>query len=382
MKILLSADCFYPAQMGGPSNTIYWHAKALRQAGYAVTVIATSQYLPASVPIGQWVALDCGPVMYTRNPFFYLPLNHIRQGWRAIRKADIVHVNSLFYPASVVWVLMSRLVGKPVVWSPHGELSPAALRFRPRLKRVFLAILKRLNPTVQFHATSAMEVTHIQQHFGTDATVVEIRSRMELPTFLAHKPVDQTEPPYLLFVGRLHPIKAIDRLITALGTSQLFRESNYVLKIAGPETDKAYVQTLLELVKTLELATKVSFVGQVQGEQKECLYANAWLTILPSHSENFGNVVIESLAQGTPVVASTHTPWQLLELERAGSWVSNEPDKLREAIETYLRMLPHEYTGYRERAIELARRQFSMAATTGDWDQFYGQLLHGRKQAK
>ncbi|QDK82605.1 glycosyltransferase [Spirosoma sp. KCTC 42546] len=376
MKILLSADCFYPAQMGGPSNTIYWHAKALKQAGYEVTVVADSQYLPASVPLGQWITLDCGQVMYTRNPFFYLPLNHIRQGWMAIRKADIVHVNSLFYPASLVWVLMSRLVGKPVVWSPHGELSPVALRFRPRLKRVFLTISKRLRLTVQFHATSATEVTHIQQHFGTDARVSEIRSIMELPTFLTPKPVDQSAQPYLLFIGRLHPIKAIDRLISALGSSRLFRESQYSLKIAGPETDKAYTQTLTELVQTLGLSTKVSFIGQVQGHPKECLYANAWLTILPSHSENFGNVVIESLAQGTPVVASIHTPWQLLERERTGSWVSNEPDTLREAIETYLRMPLHEYTGYRERAIRLAQQQFSIATTTEEWNRLYGQLMH------
>ena len=50
MKILLSADCFYPAQLGGPSNAIYWQASALTQAGCTVTVVATSHYLPPSVP--------------------------------------------------------------------------------------------------------------------------------------------------------------------------------------------------------------------------------------------------------------------------------------------------------------------------------------------
>ena len=46
---------------------------------------------------------------------------------------------------------------------------------------------------------------------------------------------DQTRP-YLLFIGRLHPIKGIDKLIDALGQSELFRASTYQLLIAGPDT--------------------------------------------------------------------------------------------------------------------------------------------------
>ena len=169
MKILLSADCFYPAQLGGTGNTIYWQAKALAQAGHEVTVIATSHALPCSVPQNQWVAMDCGRVMYTRNPHFYLPLNHIWQAAIAIQKADIVHVNSLFYPASIVWVLLSRWVGKPVVWSPHGELNPVALRFRPVLKKGIVGFIKRLlAPSIHFHATSMPEAGHIRQWFGAE----------------------------------------------------------------------------------------------------------------------------------------------------------------------------------------------------------------------
>lgn len=381
MKILLSADCFYPAQMGGPSNTIYWQAKALKQAGYDVRIVATSLHLPTSIPLNQWLTLDCGEVIYTRNPYFYLPVKHLREGWKSIQQVDVVHVNSLFYPASIGWVLMSRLVGKPVVWSPRGELSPTALCFRPRLKRFILSILKRLNPAVHFHATSTLEVSHIQQHFGADALVGEVRNRMELPPFVVPNPVDVSSQPYLLFIGRLHPIKAIDHLLIALSASKLFVESDYVLKIAGPDMDKAYARTLAKLVQTLGLSSKVSFIGLVKGEQKENLYANARLTILPSHSENFGNVVMESLAQGTPVVASTNTPWQLLETERVGSWVSNGPDQLRKAIETYVKMIPNEYMGYRERAIELARQQFSIVDSADEWVRLYEQVLGLNKRS-
>ena len=377
MKILLSADCFYPAQLGGPSNSIYWQAKSLTQAGHNVTVVATSQELPLSILRDQWLIMDCGQVIYTRNPHFYLPIKHIWYGWRAIQKTDIVHLNSLFYPASFIWMLMSRLWGKPVVWSPHGELSPVALRIRPRLKRLIITASARFRREIWFHATSPQEMTDIRRHFGTDAQAVEIRSRMELLERVLPTPAT---PPYLLFIGRLHPIKGIDYLLMALSTSDLFRESTYVLKIAGPETDKAYTRLLTNLVQTLELGEKVSFIGSVQGGQKEHLYANARLTILPSHTENFGNVVIESLAQGTPVVASTNTPWQILETEQAGNWVSNEPDQLRQAIETYLVMPQPDYTGYRMRAFKLAHEQFSIQESAQEWVACYERIWRGSRK--
>lgn len=366
MKIILSADRFYPAQMGGPSNTIYWHAKALTQAGHEVTVVATSQDLPADVLLNRWLTLDCGQVIYTKNRYFYLPISHIFYGWKAIQKAHVVHVNSLFYPASFVWVCMSKLLGKPVVWSPHGELSPAALRYRPRLKRLLVKVFRLMSSRIWFHATCAAEVSQIRQHFGESAFIRDIANRMELPDVAV-----RVAQPYLLFMGRLHPIKALDRLMLALSTSTLFRESDYSLLIAGPDSSESYTKSLTDMTHTLGLSDKVHFLGMVQGARKEQHYANARLLILPSHSENFGNVVIESLAQGTPVIASTHTPWQALETERAGRWVSNDPDALREAIEPFLTMPDNHYALYRERALRLARRDYDVSANTVVWDNFY-----------
>ncbi len=382
MKILLSADCFYPAQMGGPSNTIYWLAKALTRAGHAVTVIATSQDLPPSVPRNQWVMMDCGRVMYTRNPHFYLPLRHIWQGWRAISGADLVHVNSLFYPASLVWVLLSQWAGKPVIWSPHGELNPVALAIRPRLKRLVLGLVKRvLTSSIHFQAASKVEAAHIRDHFGTAISVTEIQSRMELPPLVQPDDTIRLKPPYILFVGRLHPIKAIDNLIRGLGASAVFRASTYSLVIAGPQTDNAYGSLLAELVKQLDLSEKVTFVGAVRGPWKEALYANALVTVLPSHAESFGNVVVESLAQGTPVIASMNTPWQQLETERVGSWVANDPESLREAIEAFI-LMPHDaYQPYRQRAYEFAR-QFDVHEHVGEWEQVYRELVQGTNHTK
>ena len=366
MKIVMSADWFYPAQVGGPSNTIYWQAKTLTQAGHDVTVVATAQDLPASVPRNRWLTLDCGRVMYTQNPHFYLPITHIWYGWQAIRTADVVHVHSLFYPASLVWIVLCQWLNKPAIWSPHGELSPAALQFRPRLKQFVLRLCRWCRSGILFQATCADEVTQIRLQVGSDVAVRELQTRMELPT-----PAVRVAQSYLLFVGRLHPIKAIDRLLEALSGSTVFRQNDFFLQIAGPDSDKVYTQRLKDLVLALNLAAKVSFIGAVQGKRKEQLYADAHLLILPSHAENFGNVVIESLAQGTPVVASAHTPWQILEMERVGRWVPNSPDSLRQAVEQFLTMPPDQYEQYRTRALALARREYDIAANPALLADFY-----------
>ena len=65
----------------------------------------------------------------------------------------------------------------------------------------------------------------------------------------------------------------------------------------------------------------------MEGEEKYKLYANAYFSILVSHSENFGNVVIEALSQGTPVIASKGTPWEQL-AEKAGFWIDNDENSI------------------------------------------------------
>ena len=53
---------------------------------------------------------------------------------------------------------------------------------------------------------------------------------------------------------------------------------------------------------------------------------------MPSHNENFGNVYVESLATGTPIVASKMTPWSEVEKYNCGKWIENNVEKTSEAI--------------------------------------------------
>ena len=78
------------------------------------------------------------------------------------------------------------------------------------------------------------------------------------------------------------------------------------------------------------------FLGMVRGVEKLSLYQLADVFVLPTYQENFGLVLPEAMAAGTPVVTTRGTDiWR--ELEQAGAKiVSNSPTSIADAIEEFL----------------------------------------------
>ena len=107
---------------------------------------------------------------------------------------------------------------------------------------------------------------------------------------------------------------------------------------------------------------------------KQKLLADAFWTIMPSHTENFGIVVLESLAQSTPVIASKGSPWAALEDNKIGFWTENSPEVLAGKIEQIIKM-PHDvYEGYRQRCRGFVEREFDIKENIGQWIDLYKNL--------
>jgi glycosyltransferase involved in cell wall biosynthesis len=106
----------------------------------------------------------------------------------------------------------------------------------------------------------------------------------------------------LLFLSRLHPKKGLDLLVSAFARAGL--RDHATLVIAGPDSADGYEAKVRRLVKDHGLERRVIFTGMVYGKDRLALMADADLFVLPSHQENFGIVVAESLACGTPVLIS------------------------------------------------------------------------------
>jgi len=369
MKIFLPLEVFYPSQAGGPANTVYWITKNLSNHGFEPIIVATDKGIQSEIPLNKWMKMEGGKVIYIKTRFFFFFFYQILISLLNFYRSDIIQISSVFFPTAFITAFVARLLGKKMVWSPRGELDTHALNHsRLRKRPILWCIQKGIGKYPVFHSTCHEETEYIKLIFGDNAKIVQIPNYIEIPAEVERKSED-----YLLYIGRIHPKKAIDNLIKACSISETFLKSKYVLKIAGIGK-KEFENDLRKLVETLGLAEKIIFVGQVEGEEKQKLLADAFWTIMPSHTENFGIVVLESLAQSTPVIASKGSPWESLEEKKIGFWTENSPEKLAEKLKVILDMSLTEYEGYRQRSRFFVENEFDISKNIDKWIEVYKSL--------
>lgn len=366
MKILIAAGLFYPAKLGGPANTLFWLSKAFVKNGHVVNVVTSSREINKGVvQEDEWNNVEGVNVKYCkeRNKLGWAI---IRSGRKECEDADVLILSSVCYLPNL-WIAQYALKkGIRVIWSPRGELLGEKVH-RNTLKKWYFRLINIIGRNrIVFHATSEEEKLSIRRFFGNGCQIHIIPNYLILPS--RHQRRD-SNPRYFLFVGRIAPIKLIENLIRALAISSFFMSSGYLLKIAGgiePQFEN-YGEKLKELTNDLALSNRVVFMGAIDGDHKYQCYADADFLFLVSRSENFGNVVVESLSQGTPVVASKGTPWETLNQVKAGFWVDNPPEELARIIDIVLQMRPDEYDDYRKNAYTLAQ-EFDVFQNIGKWE--------------
>ena len=128
-----------------------------------------------------------------------------------------------------------------------------------------------------------------------------------------------------------------------------------------------------------ELLSRTTFTGMLEGEEKRAALAHAELFVLPTHGENFGIAVAESLAHGTPVVTTTAAPWEALVRRDCGWWVEPEGNAIKGALEMALSLPASELSRMGENGRELVREQFSWDSIGAQWVEVYRWILSGGK---
>jgi len=107
----------------------------------------------------------------------------------------------------------------------------------------------------------------------------------------------------ILFVGRIDPLKGIDKLIKAIPYLRNIRGLRLVV-IGGGEQNQREIEQLQKLSCNLNIQDSVTFLGLIKHAQLPYFYSAADVCVVPSYYESFGLVALESLACGTPVVAT------------------------------------------------------------------------------
>lgn len=281
---------------------------------------------------------------------------------------DVVHVHGLWQCPGVYARRAALRHGRPLVLSPRGMLEPWAMAQRGWLKRLALWTWegRNLRAARVIHATSEAEAAGVRS-LALGAPCLVVPNGVAAPA-----PVEDGPRRDVLVLGRYHPVKGGDLLIQAWG--RLWRDfPGCSLRFAGPD-DGGTRAAWEALASRLGIgASAIAFDGPVTGAAKWPLLRGARVLALPSHSENFGNVVLEALSQGTPVLASDRTPWSSLAERECGWWVPNEPASLERALRRALALPEEEGRRMREHAVRHAS-SFSWEAVARRFLEIYGRL--------
>jgi len=317
-------------------------------------------------------------IYYRKN---VLNISTIKLIYAGIKSSDIIHLNGLFnLPVQITllfWALFfSR---KKIICSVRGELSPNALKFSRLKKQPSLLLYRLLYKKMIFHSTSFAEDVDVKEFFKGCKTV-------QIPNLI--NPADQItnirKKKQFLFMGRIHEIKALHKFIKALALSKEFKNSNFIFDITGTheERHEEYFQMIKKMIAEFGLQEKVKFSGHVTGLEKEKKYAESYFLVLPSESENFGNVVVEALNQHTPVLASLGTPWQVLEEYNCGFHTGNSPENLALYIDKIIALDETEYNDLAENSTKLVYDQFNIKTQINRWISIYKNLIINHENTK
>jgi len=128
----------------------------------------------------------------------------------------------------------------------------------------------------------------------------------------------------VLFIGRLVPEKGVNELLQAAGKW----DKNITLAIAGTGPLEENVQT--------QSRDNLIYLGSIGQDRLPLYYSASDLLVIPStHEEGFGRVILESLACGTPVLASRRGAIPEAMDESVGKFIEISPKKIKEEVEYF-----------------------------------------------
>jgi glycosyltransferase involved in cell wall biosynthesis len=334
VKIAHVTPAFHPAHVyGGPTYTTYRLCQALAAEGNEVRVLTTDangRDRTLDVVRDREIELDEGLLVRYCHRIAVHSVAPRLLSWlpALVAWADVVHLTAVYNFTTFPALLACRRAKKPLVWSPRGGFQRWEGTTSTRAKGAWESLCRVAAPErLVLHVTSTEEAHQSRSRLPGAITAV-IPNGIDAPPLAKRS---SSSGMRLLSVGRLHPIKGFDNLIEACAKIGIPAGFDWTLAIAG-DGERAYAETLRNRVRELGMDRFIRFVGDVRGDEKERLFQNADVVVVPSHSENFGVVVVEALARGLPVIAGRGTPWSLLEEKGCGLWVANDPDSLAHAI--------------------------------------------------
>lgn len=390
MRILHVVPTYIPAyRYGGPIFAVHGLCKALAKLGNNVHVFTTNVdgERDSNVPLGIPINLDSVKVWYfpskrLRRLYWSPPMQ--KELEKQIREFDIVHLHSIFLWPTWAAARLARKYKKPYIISPRGMLVKELIERKSRFaKNLWISLIERKNleHAAAIHVTTESEKEEAQKFGinlprifiipnGVDINNGETDQKQIIPN-IGHI---INKKPYLLFLGRINWKKGLDRLIPAL------KFVPDIPLISAGNDEENYKPKLETIAVTYGVLKRINFIGPVYGEDKTALLKNASALVLPSYSENFGNVVLEAMAVGCPVVVTPEVGVSdIVQKSGAGLVVKGNPETLGKEIRNILSN-PDQCINIGMKGKKVVKEKFTWNTVAGQMDEVYRKVRDSYKK--
>ncbi|MFC2064945.1 glycosyltransferase family 4 protein [Chloroflexota bacterium] len=268
---------------------------------------------------------------------------------RLRKEYDILHIHTLFWATLLIGPL-AKMQGKTSIYESVllGADTPTGVS-KERFGKIKILLLKSFSSILCISAF--LEIDYVKNGFKSNRIFTVVNSIPEG----YFSPLESVEQQYsirkkygihndakvLIFVGSLIKRKGIDVLFKAFIQACQSHPNLYLLlvgpsrKTENPSIDEDLIEELITLIKESDLSDRIQFTGLVEDRQELAnLYKASDIFIFPSREEGLGNVVLEAMASGLPVIVSNIPVLENIAINDENSLIVpiGSVDKLHEAI--------------------------------------------------
>ncbi|MDC0309012.1 glycosyltransferase family 4 protein [bacterium] len=326
---------------GGATERARQLSLHLLKKGHEVTVLTTDYCLSSndilSLEGARFIILPC------LNSRFFMPLPLFGKVSRGVKESDVVHLVSHWTLINAMTFMFVKLHKKPYVVNPLGAL-PIFGR-SSLLKRAYNFLIGRkiIQEASSCVVATMSELAAFRSYGVDESRIIHIPNGIDekhyteksCKVFRTRIGLDQH--PFILFIGRLNPIKGPDILLEAfckLREGSVSGSQDLHLVYIGP--DEGVLDSLREVAADNTVLDKIHFLGYVEPEDKSRLIDACSFLVVPSRQEAMSIVVLEAGIAGKPVVMTDQCGFDEIEEIGGGHVVSASVDGLTRGIERML----------------------------------------------